>query len=238
MHLQDARRGLGLYLLDGFRLACDGELVHLPSSSQRLVAFLALRGRPTSRARVAFTLWADFGEERALASLRSALWRLRRVGHPVVVSADHALGLAPTVRVDFHDGLRIAIAILDGDGEAPPAVVGDLPAGELLPDWYDEWVLVERERFNELRVHALELLCERNVHVGRIGQAIDAGLAAVRAEPLRESTHRALISAYLAEGNHAEALAHYRRFAQRLRDQVGLRPSARMDALLAGVMER
>ncbi len=230
------RPRLDLELLDGFRLVCDGEPVHLPSSSQRVLAFLALRGRPTSRARVAYTLWADTGDTRALGSLRSALWRLRRLAHPVVTATDDAIGLAPRVRVDLHEGLRLAAGILDGSPEATPSTAADGLAGELLPDWYDEWVLVERERFNELRVHALELLCERSLHNGRIAHAIHAGLAAVQAEPLRESTHRVLISAYLAEGNHAEALAHYRSFAQRLNDQVGLRPSARMDALLAGVI--
>jgi DNA-binding SARP family transcriptional activator len=229
-------RGLELDLLDGFRLVCDEETVHLPSSSQRVLAFLALRERPISRARVAYNLWTDAGDARALACLRSALWRLRRVGHPVVIATDDAIGLAPGVQVDLHAGLRLAAGILDGSPEATPSMGASGLVGELLPDWYDEWVLVERERFNELRVHALEILCERNLHVGRIAQAIDAGLAAVHAEPLRESTHRALISAYLAEGNHAEALAHYESFAQRLRDQVGLRPTARMDALLAGVI--
>jgi DNA-binding SARP family transcriptional activator len=233
---QTSPHSLGLNLLDGFGLVCDGETVHLPSSSQRVLAFLALRGRRTSRARVAYTLWADAGDARALASLRSALWRLRQAGHPVVITTDDALGLAPGVRVDLYEGLRLAAGILDGSSEATPSTAASGLVGELLPDWYDEWVLVERERFNELRVHALEMLCERNLHVGRTAHAIDAGLAAVRAEPLRESTHRALISAYLAEGNHAEALAHYRSFAQRLRDQVGLRPSAHMDALLAGVI--
>jgi len=62
---------------------------------------------------------------------------------------------------------------------------------------------------------------------------VEAGLAAVRAEPLRESTHRALIRAYIAEGNTAQALAHYRAFVRRLNDQTGLRPSGQLDALVA-----
>ena len=63
----------------------------------------------------------------------------------------------------------------------------------MLPACYDDWVLVQRDRFRQLRLHALEALCERLTASGRYGEAIDAGLAAVCAEPLRESSHRVLI---------------------------------------------
>ena len=42
---------------------------------------------------------------------------------------------------------------------------------------------MERERFHQLRLHALEALCDRLTTAGRYGEAIDAGLAAVTAEP-------------------------------------------------------
>jgi len=61
-------------------------------------------------------------------------------------------------------------------------------SSELLPACYDDWVLAERERFRQLRLHALEALCERLTASRRYGEAIDAGLAAVCAESLRESS--------------------------------------------------
>ena len=39
--------------------------------------------------------------------------------------------------------------------------------GELLPDWYDDWVLLERERFRQLRLHALDALCDDLTRAGR-----------------------------------------------------------------------
>src|SRR4029450_9327610 len=70
--------GLRLSLLNGFRLPRDDRLVVLPRAAERLVAYVALTGT-CSRAQVAGTLWADMRYDQALACLRSALWRLRRL---------------------------------------------------------------------------------------------------------------------------------------------------------------
>jgi DNA-binding SARP family transcriptional activator len=228
-----ARRRPRLTLLDAFDLSHGAETLSLCLPVQRLLAFLALRGRPTRRAHVAFTLWTDSSEDRAFGSLRSALWRLRRDGHCLVEEANGRLRLAPAVRVDVDEAAEAAHRLLD-----PAAEIDDADrdrvflGGELLPDWYDDWVALERERFRQLRVHALERLCERLTSEHRFTEAVDAGLAAVEGEPLRESAHRVLIHAHLAEGNAAEALRQYRIFRGLLRDRLGLEPSGQMDALM------
>jgi len=103
---------------------------------------------------------------------------------------------------------------------------------DLLPDWYDDWVLVERERYNQLRLHAIEALCHHLTAAGHHAEAIDAGLAAVRAEPLRESAHQVLIRAHLAEGNRWEAVRQYERCRRLLLDELGVEPSRALQALL------
>ena len=108
---------------------------------------------------------------------------------------------------------------------------------DLLPDWYDDWLAFERERFRQLRIHALESLCERLIALERFGEAIETGLAVVTAEPLRESAHRILIRIHLAEGNGAEALGQYRRFRALLHDELGLEPSPEMRTLVAAVTD-
>jgi DNA-binding SARP family transcriptional activator len=60
-------------------------------------------------------------------------------------------------------------------------------------------------------------------------------LAAVACEPLRESTHRAVVRAHLAEGNPAEALRQYRSYRQLLNDELGLPPSRQFQELIAGL---
>jgi DNA-binding SARP family transcriptional activator len=88
--------------------------------------------------------------------------------------------------------------------------------------------MIERERFRQLRLHALEALCEQLTLDGRFGQAVDAGLAAVAAEPLRESAHRVVISAYLAEGNKVEAVRQFKFYQQLARQELDVQPSALM----------
>ena len=222
-----------LSLLGAFELRCDGDRVSLPMSAQRLLAFVALHERPLLRVYVAGTLWMDVSDERAGASLRSALWRLNRPGHRLVEATTTHLRLSPELDVDLRRATALAQRLLDGaasDDELDSAD-GAL-RGELLPDWYDDWLLFERERFRQLSLHALEALAEQLAADGRPGRALAAALSAVRSEPLRESAHRALIRVHLAEGNRGEALRQYELCRRLLRDRLGVDPSPQLDALL------
>jgi DNA-binding SARP family transcriptional activator len=103
---------------------------------------------------------------------------------------------------------------------------------DLLPDWYDEWVVDERDRFRQLRLHALEGMAEHLVTIGRYGEALLAALEAAREDPLRESAQRALINVHLAEGNTGEAVRQLRRCEQLFDRELGLRPSRRLTDLV------
>jgi DNA-binding SARP family transcriptional activator len=130
------------------------------------------------------------------------------------------------VGVDMHDMRSSAKQIIDGDcGVLPDWADDSFMRGDLLPDSYDEWVVAERERLRQLRLHALEAICRRHVELGCFPQATEAALTAVSIDPLRESAHLAVIQAHLAEGDNAEALRQYRLLERVLRDQLGLAPS-------------
>jgi DNA-binding SARP family transcriptional activator len=222
-----------LSLLNAFELRCDGEVVGLPLSAQRVLAFVALHEHSLLRLYVAGTLWIDASEERAGASLRSSLWRLNRRGHRLVDASSTHLRLAPAVEVDLRRASGLAHRLLDGsasgeDVDAAEAALG----GELLPDWYDDWLLFERERFRQLGLHALEAAAERLIDDGSPGRALEAALAAVRCEPLRESAHRTLIRVHLAEGNVVEARRQYELCRRLLRDRLGVDPSPQLEQLL------
>src|SRR5262245_10682657 len=92
-----------LRLLRGFELRQGDEIIPLPMSAQRLAAFLALHDRPIQRVHVAGTLWIDSSEEQANASLRTALWRLRRAGSTIVHGTSTHLVLSSVVPVDVHE---------------------------------------------------------------------------------------------------------------------------------------
>jgi DNA-binding SARP family transcriptional activator len=223
-----------LQLLRRFELRCDGAAIALPESAQRLLAFLAVHGRPQHRASVAATLWMDTTEEKAGANLRTALWRARRVDAPVVACSGAYLCIEPGVEVDAAEVILQARALLAdplADAAHDPSI--DTLSADLLPEWYEDWVLLERERLRQIRLHGLEALCVRLAHLGHHLDAIEAGMLATSVEPLRESAHRALILAHLAEGNMAEAVRQYDAFATVLDDTLGIAPTESLRALVA-----
>jgi DNA-binding SARP family transcriptional activator len=227
--------GTRLRLLDAFALVCEGVPVVLPMSAQRFVAFLALHERPLLRSHVAGTLWLETSEERAHANLRSTLWRLHRRNRGLVEAGGQQLRLSPEVEVDLREVERLARSALDGTQpdalELPPAAL----TGDLLPDWYDDWVLIEREHFRQLRLRALDTLCERLTRAGRLDEALEVGLAALAGEPLRESAHRAVIRVHLAEGNSGEAIRQYHLCRRLLDEHLGVEPSHQMKELIGTV---
>jgi DNA-binding SARP family transcriptional activator len=235
--VQREPRAVQLNLLQGFELWHHGELVPLPLSSQRLVTYLALHRRPLRRVHVAGVLWPDATERHARGNLRSALWRLNRPGLPVVHATSSHLGLAHHVVVDVRETTTLAKGMLDHSlGELDVNLEKAGLVQDLLPDWYDDWLLIEQERFRQLRLHALESLCEHLVALGRFGQAAEAGLAAVAGEPLRESGHRVLVKVHLAEGNRGEAIRQYRLYAKLLDEELGIDPSPQLYGLVKNLL--
>jgi DNA-binding SARP family transcriptional activator len=204
----------------------------LPPGVQRLVVRLCLSGRP-ARTAVAGDLWPEVPEEQAHASLRSALWRLRKTVPGLVETVGGTLALSPEVRVDVQELQDWAERVTDPRSGPEEVAVPDAGLhGELLPGWYDDWVLLERERLRQLRLHALETLAARLADAGRFGAALQAAYLAVRADPLRESAHRTLVRVHLAEGNLVEAHRAYEFFRRLLHDELGVLPSEQMDRLV------
>ncbi|MBM7809037.1 DNA-binding SARP family transcriptional activator [Geodermatophilus bullaregiensis] len=224
-------------LLDGFALRLGDDtgvpLRDLPRAVQRLVARLSLSRCPDRNA-IAGQLWPDVPEDHAHGSLRSALWRLRRVAPGTVEVSGGSVSLAAGVRVDVRELETWASLVLDprvrGEDLALP---GQALRGVLLPGWDEEWVLLERERLRQLRMHALEALADELVVAGRFGEAAEAAYAAVHEEPLRESAHRAVVRVHLAEGNTAEACRAYEAFREVLADTLGVAPTPSMIGLLS-----
>jgi DNA-binding SARP family transcriptional activator len=186
---------------------------------------------------VAGTLWPVATESRAFSSLRTALARLPDAARAAVTVTAHDLGVSDQVSVDLWDSRALAHRLLTPQGpslacDSEPEAVSALSA-ELLPDWYDEWVLIETEDWRQLRLHALEAIAQRLITQGHYGDAAAAALAAVRTEPLRESPRVALIRVHIAEGNPSEALREFARYGELLMLELGVQPTERLRALVA-----
>ncbi|GAA3439875.1 AfsR/SARP family transcriptional regulator [Kutzneria kofuensis] len=221
--MSDAAR---LSLLDGFALTVGGRELVVPKAQQRLLALVALR-RDTNRNTAVGMLWPEGSEAKSLASLRTALWRLQQLPAPTVRVGGDTISLAPGLRLDV--GELVAMSRQGGE-ELPPSLLAG--PHELLPGWYDEWVLVERERLRQLYLHTVEGFAASCLRAGRHGDALQAALAAVRADPLRESPYRLAIEVHLAEGNVAEALSAYQHYRALLARELGMAPSPMIRGLI------
>ncbi|MEE4495925.1 BTAD domain-containing putative transcriptional regulator [Streptomyces sp. BE230] len=222
-----------LWLLGQCTLELGAEPVELCHNGQRLLAFMGLRGR-VCRTVLAGTLWPEATEEHARGSLRTALWKLPRTEPALIGRCGEALVVSPALRVDVHELTSTALGVLKG---CEPSVceqptLGDLTGDELLPGWDENWVLVERERVRQLRLHALDALAEVLTRQGQTALALEAAWASVRREPLRESANRAVVSAHLAEGNVHEAIRHYQVFRRLLQEELGVEPTPLFSGML------
>lgn len=228
------RRAIQLSVLGGFTFHSDERTpATLAREAQRLLALLALLDRPVSRAAVAGTLWPEASSAHAYASLRSALSRLVAVAQDAIVITDSDLALAPGVAIDLRDARALAHRLLagaalpatpDGTADAIRALSADC-----LPDWYEDWAMIESE---QLRLHALDALTLHLTAAGRFGDAVEAAGAAMRSEPLRESACAGLMRAHLAEGNQSEAIRAFEQYRALLARELGIEPTPALEALL------
>jgi len=126
--------------------------------------------------------------------------------------------------VDVHLMEQWAERLIEGRPAGRDLAVSPLvtDALDLLPGFYDEWALMERERIRQRILHALEALSEKLTAAERFADAIEAAMLATNAEPLRESAQRRLIKAHIAEGNLTEARRCYLAYHDLVHRELGV----------------
>ncbi|MFD3996247.1 BTAD domain-containing putative transcriptional regulator [Streptomyces sp. NPDC058548] len=186
------------------------------------------------RGAAAERLWPDCSPSRASANLRTALCHGRRAGSVTTVECvDHRLRLAPVVEVDLHTVRGLAQgAVADAPPPDDPEPLVAKLGEELLPSFPDEWLLVERERWDQVRLHALESLAQRLRRDGEYLAALQTALTATQIDPIRETAHRILIEIHIAEGNTACAVKRYKEYQLLLRRELEVEPSPLMTRLV------
>lgn len=227
-----------LSLVEEFALHSGGRRISVPHAAERVLTYLALLNRPVARGRLAGALWPECADRCAAQRLRTALWRLRRVQDAVVEINGDRLRLHPNVSVDLPYLTELAHKLVHQPGaEDLVRVPLLLNRGELLPDWDEEWLDVDRERYRLARIAALEAAAEALLERRQVGAALMAASAVAAAEPLRESSRRILMRIHLAQGNKIDALREYQRYRDVLRAEFGAQPSPEIDDLLLRVHE-
>lgn len=219
--------GVHVSLLGRFAVAVDGQNFELATACRRLVALLALRGPlPIARERAAGILWPDLNREQAAARLRTCLYRLGPITEQLVSRNDRTLCLAPEVVVDHFLADERGRKLCDPSYTVNESDLDTEAFGfELLPGWDEDWVVFEREAFQQLCFAALEAIASCLVAQQRFEEAIQACFLVIRSDPLRESAHRLIARAHAAEGNRAQALRQLEHYTELLEQEIGTQPS-------------
>ena len=248
---------LKICLLGGFELRGDDEPLPPPATlkARSLLAYLVSssrvhRDRGCLREQLADLFWPDRPRDKALRSLSTALWHIRRVLPP----GDHILADAQTVRfnprsdywldveefeklVNWETGKLVDLS-QEQTTNLPVYQSTNLPTsllalreavslyrGDFLEGFYDDWCLEERYRLEALYLGALERLVAAHEGLGQLEEALRyAGLLLAR-DPLREGVHRTAIRLHLRLGNRAEAVRQANWCRAVLRTELGIEPA-------------
>lgn len=233
------QEGSRLSLLPSFAMSSGGQDVQVGGTTAKALVYVALQDQAVDRSVAAGVLWPHVRDARAAANLRTTLWRITQATQSSILDVHgSSLRIDPTVAVDLHRAVGEARRIVGGvrdvremRDEVVQATISLLTT-DLLTNWYDDWLMVHKERWRQLRLHALDAIGAQLTQCGRCALAVDAATASVDAEPLRESGYRCLMQAHLAQGNVSEAVRTHRRYSELLDKELGIRPSHHMTELL------
>ncbi len=245
---RDAVAGSPVVVLFGAPALTDhvGRRTPIGRRETQLLAYLALhRDRPHPRHVLASVLWPDLPEGRARKSLSTTLWRLRRDFEERGIEREHFLLRTGSTTVELVVHRPEALDVATFEAALDPLQPGDLQdpvrlrateaavalyRGDLLEGFYEEWVVLHRERLRLAYLNALGALMAHHRHADP-ARAVGHGEAILRADPLRESVHRALMRLHVDLGQRARALRQYEACREILRDELGVSPMEETRAL-------
>ena len=224
---------LEVRLLGQFSLRRDGKRLDIPSRpAQSLFAYLILNpGVRYRRERLAGMFWPDSMESSARNNLRQALWRIRSSIedelHQYVTSDRFHVGRDPEAEI----WLDVDTLLEELEENAPADEWVAVYKGELLPGFYDEWIVPERERlriaFEQRGEQLLTHLERRNLW----SDLLDWGENLLAQAGALEPAYRAIMRAHFEMGDSARAVATYQRCVEALAN-YGVEPAVETKQLL------
>jgi DNA-binding SARP family transcriptional activator/predicted ATPase len=211
------------------------------SKAPALLVYLAVTRCTHQRDALAGLLWGEMAEADARNNLRQALSNLRKVvGSHITITRTTAAfrGDAPySLDVElFEQHLGDGETAKDRTAALQAAVSlyqGDFLAGFYLRDApaFEEWMLVHRERYRSLALHALHILTEHYLRYREYGRAIDTATHLLTLDSWREEAHRQLMLALVRSGQRTAALSQYETCRRTLDKELGVAPSAETTTL-------
>ena len=229
---------LEIRLLGQFQIRIDGKTVDISSrAEQSLLAYLVLNaGSAYRREHLAGLFWPGSDERKVKGYLRLALWRLRKTIHETVPTAPDYFQ-ANKISIAFDAGLPYWLdsAVLENGTESGLEALHSATqvyTGELLPGFYDEWVVLERERLRAVFNRKMQRLLEQLQIARQWRDLIRQAERWISMGDHPEPAYRALILGYAELGDMPSALAAFERCVTTLEHDLGIEPSEETQTLL------
>lgn len=218
---------------------------HSLSMSRRTVELLALFALSPGRFFHRSELGQLIGTAEAAAvspeAVSTALWRLRRTierepastGDFIVTNSYGAVGFCGTAPMSIDVS---AFEQLARNGLGEPATrsndaqiaalrsAHDLYKDCLLPGFFAEWILRERERLRRTYLDVLHRLMEIDASTMNYDGAIRSAQSILEADSLREDVHRALMRLLVLNGQRALALRQFEICRATLKRELAIQP--------------
>jgi non-specific serine/threonine protein kinase len=237
-----------LYLFGTFRLealrrnshdAQPWRVIHLPRRKvEALLAYLVLHPQAHTREHLATLFWGDSPDAQARTSLRTSLAVLRKYLGDDLLNADReTIQLNPhyPIWVDAQEfsisDFRFQLAEISESKIENLKSKLELYQGELLAEFYDDWVLNARERYRAWYLEALLALTQHARAQSDYERAIASVQPVLVVDAANERAHQHLMFCYAASGNRQAALAQYAQCVEALRVELGVEPSPETQAL-------
>jgi predicted ATPase/DNA-binding SARP family transcriptional activator len=227
MPRKDSSRSFRLCLLGPFLLEEEAGSIRLPTRKvELLLAYLALHAEEHTREKLASLLWGDSTDKQARDSLRTALKSLRqKLGERLLLADREMVQLNPEFPL-WVDAPEFVERLTD----SPDSGIS-LYRGDLLAEFYDEWILPERERLREVYLGALLRLAQEARTRGEWIKAIELAKKVLALDAANEQAHQHLMYCYFGLGNKAAALKQYEECVRALRQELDIEPSPETTAL-------
>lgn len=236
-------------LFAGLRAKCDDlpEICFRPQKTAVLLAYLVLkRDSVFSREELADLIWPDIGREESLRNLRQSIYSIRRQldpdKHGLLVTMSSTVSMnGQLIRTDldlYEATVRKAEATSDSNRRLRLLMQADqLYTGELLPGFYLDAVIAERNRLCILHQHTLLELANLNISSGNFKSATEFAQRAVDLDPYQEEGHRLLMEIYARSGRSQSVGRQYKYLEHLLRREFGTEPSQTTQNLLDQLSE-
>src|SRR5512135_544159 len=225
---------LEVRVLGKFEVRVDGQPVELPlRAAQALLAYLMLNaGTEQRRDQVAGLLWPDMTDAKARDNLRHTLWVIRKA----LGKRDYLLADDLSVSFNTTRDYWLDTALLDrkttGEISADDLIaIVSAYGGGLLPGFYDDWIVLERERLQAVFERKMALLLEKLVEAQRWPEVLDWGERWIALGHVPEPAYRALMSAQAGLGDMASVATLYQSCVEVLKSELGVEPAAQTRAL-------